>query len=160
MFSEKTADILRLANMSCRASFYSGRGVTSSDLNDKHLFKIHESVQKEYGDKAAKAFVVMVRDLPVLSASEFLDAFEILERGLWKWRKENVAYVSGVSAEKDDPGGTMMGVMLAMNDTTPKERKIQQSNVIKAPFLVKVLSKAKFKAWEMEHGGLRNSYGS
>ena len=46
--------------MSTRPEFFSGRGATTSDLNYETLTGIHDGIKKEFGDGAAKNFVLMV----------------------------------------------------------------------------------------------------
>ena len=69
---EKLKEIIRNNNMSTRPEYYSGRGATISDLNEKILFGIHKDLKKEFGESAGNGFVKMVNGIKVLSATAFL----------------------------------------------------------------------------------------
>ena len=75
--------------MSGRPEYYSGRGATLSDLNSELLQMIWKGVKKEVGKKAAAAFVEMVVDIEVLSATCFLNTLYSLEARGWIWTKPN-----------------------------------------------------------------------
>jgi hypothetical protein len=49
------------------------------DLSGQQLQKIYDSIKVHYGNEAAKNFVVMVADVPVMSATDFLLALYRLE---------------------------------------------------------------------------------
>ena len=95
--------IIQEAGMSTRPEFYSGRGATSSDLNDDILENVYRLIQQAHGakgDEHAKQFAQMVADIPVLSATDFLLTLYKLELHDWKWDKnilgnENGIYVDG-----------------------------------------------------------------
>lgn len=70
--------------LSGRPEYYSGRGATSGDLNGDHLGALYKGIKIEHGDEAAKAFVQMVFDTPVLSATAFLHNLYALEANGWK----------------------------------------------------------------------------
>ncbi len=94
-------EIVREAGMSDRPEFYSGRGATSSDLNDQILEKVYGVVNREYGDKVSKRFVQMVADIPVLSATDFLNTLYGFESSGWKWNKKLVIK-RGIDVGPDD----------------------------------------------------------
>lgn len=79
-------DIIDNSGMSSRPAFYSGRGAVTCDLNGRILEKLHTGIKSTYGDEAAAAFVYMVADLPILSATDFLLALFRLEESSWKWK--------------------------------------------------------------------------
>jgi hypothetical protein len=81
--------IVQDAGMSARPGFYSGRGAMVCDLSDRHLQKIYDAIKTHYGDDAAKNFVMMVADIRVLSATDFLLALYRLEGLEWKWPGPN-----------------------------------------------------------------------
>jgi len=99
-------EILREANMSARPEFYSGRGAIRADLNDGILEKIHQGVQREYGEEAAKQFTIMVANIPVLSATDFLISFYALENHGWKYDSDKVRSDAprGILVAKDEEG--------------------------------------------------------
>ena len=70
---EKLKDIIRNNRMSTRPEYYSGRGATTSDLNDQILFGIHKDLKKDFGEDAGNGFVKMIDGIKVLSATAFLN---------------------------------------------------------------------------------------
>ncbi len=85
--------------MSTRPSFYSGRGATTSDLSSAKLERIYQAIENNVGQKAAKAFARMVRDIPVLSATDFLLSLERLVAAGWRWEKDMLGQENGLYAE-------------------------------------------------------------
>lgn len=59
-----------------RSSFYTGRGVTTTDLNSQILEMIYQGIKTHVGEKEAANFVNFVANLKDLSASAFIQAFE------------------------------------------------------------------------------------
>ncbi len=57
------------AKIVCDPSYYSGRGPTTSDLNEGILTRMHAAIVRERGDKAGEAFVEMVDSLKTASAT-------------------------------------------------------------------------------------------
>ncbi len=116
-------EIVEKANMSCRPEYYSGRGATSSDLNDRILENIYKEVEKEHGEKAAGQFAQMVADIPKLSATDFLLTLYRLEAHDWKWDKMLLGREKGVYLDGKDMGakvgsgiGTIVSVFGGLND--------------------------------------------
>lgn len=72
------SQIIERAGMSSRAEYYSGRDANPGDLGADRMLKIHEGIKANYGDDAAKAFVLMVKDLSTLGACPFLQALHSL----------------------------------------------------------------------------------
>src|SRR3989338_10146114 len=101
------------AGMSTRPEFYSGRGAIACDLNDKILEKVFQSVQKEYGEEAAKQFAQMVADVPKLSATDFLLTLYRLEVQDWKWSKRMLGNEKGIDVGPDYGDGTREAVAMA-----------------------------------------------
>ena len=71
------------------------------DLNGRQLEYIYTSIKQYYGDEAAKNFVAMVADLPVLSATDFLLALYRLEAEGWKWNTSMKPRSKGISFENE-----------------------------------------------------------
>ncbi len=90
----KLKDIIRNNGMSTRPEYYSGRGATISDLNDKILFGIHRDLKKEFGDDAASGFVKMVDGIKVLSATAFLNGLYDLFHNNWKYNNHQPEQMS------------------------------------------------------------------
>lgn len=59
-----------------RSSYYTGCGVTTTDLNSQILEMIYRGIKKHVGKKEAVNFVNFVANLKDLSASAFIQAFE------------------------------------------------------------------------------------
>lgn len=115
---EELKNIIRDNQMSTRPEYYSGRGATTSDLNHNILVGIHAGLKKEFGDKAAKAFVKMVDGIKVMSATTFLQELYRLYYNRWKYTPEKEDE-SGIHIPKDDNGdydtqAGVFGVMEAM----------------------------------------------
>lgn len=131
MSLEKKIDarqIVMEAGMSARPEYYSGRGATTSDLNDKILEKTYQIVKENQGEKVAKQFVEMVADIPKLSATDFLLSLYRLEGNNWKWNKkifgdEKGVYVDGPTDQAKMAVGlmTIAEVMFGANDRDETE---------------------------------------
>ena len=96
-------DICEASGIAPRPSYYSGRGPTTSDLNDAILTKMHGLIHGHHGERAAAAFVALVAALPIPSASAFLNAVFALEDNNWVFAPEqaqatNICPEDGISA--------------------------------------------------------------
>lgn len=151
MFSEKMIGIIRKQNMSARPAHYSGRGVSYGDLNEKQISNIHREIKEQFGIQQALSFVQMIKDTPILSACEFLQALDFLEYFNFQWDKDLINHISSVPAEQSEFGATMMGLALKLNDTNPKEREVSASNYLKQNFLKSNLSKNEYGEWMKEN---------
>ena len=109
----KAWQIVRQAGMSERPEYYSGRGATSSDVNDKILEKTYQIVQREHGKEAAGEFAQMVADIPVLSATDFLLTFYRLEGNKWKWHKGLLGNEKGMDFGSDHDDGARWAIGVA-----------------------------------------------
>lgn len=98
---EKLKEIIRNNNMSTRPEYYSGRGATISDLNEKILFGIHKDLKKEFGESAGNGFVKMVNGIKVLSATAFLNGLYELFYNKWEY---NEMQPDSISIPKDENG--------------------------------------------------------
>jgi hypothetical protein len=67
--------------LNSRASYYSGRGVKRGDLNEDHLEMIHKGIKRDFSPQHAAVFVEFVHSLTDLSATAFLNAFEVFYAG-------------------------------------------------------------------------------
>jgi len=59
-------------------AYYSGRGVKTNDLDSERLILVFQGVRKEYGLPAALAYIEMVRNIPLLTATDFTAALRNL----------------------------------------------------------------------------------
>lgn len=151
MFSEKMSEILRSNQMSTRASYYAGRGVITSDLNEGQLFAIHKSIQKEFGENSAKSFIYMVRDISDLSASNFLEALELLETNSFEWKPELFSSAEKFPVDTKNPVGMGIGLFLTINSNETKESILEKSNSLKFHFLKTLLTNTEYNEWSKIH---------
>jgi len=101
---EELKEIIRNNKMSTRPEYYSGRGATLSDLNSEILIGIHKGIKEKFGVKAAKAFVKMVANVKILSATTFLqELYDLYSRG-WKVKPKKEKDASGVAIAKNEDG--------------------------------------------------------
>ena len=133
---EKLKTIIRNNQMSTSPEFYSGRGATLSDLNDRILEGIHRDIKKEYGSDAAKNFVKMVSDIKILSATTFLQELYDLFYNKWKYINKK-QHAAGVAVRKDENGdydlvGGMFGMMEVMMSSGRDD-----TQMIKTVFLIR-----------------------
>jgi hypothetical protein len=114
--------------MSTRPGYYSGRGATRTDLNSEKLERIHAAILKNKGEDAAKAFIEMVVNIPVLSATDFLIALTALDASDYNieavWGA-NLGSNKGIYLEGEgEAWGTIGSVLggMADRDETPSIR--------------------------------------
>lgn len=95
--------------MSTRPEFYSGRGAISSDLNGRSLEVIYAAIEKNVNKAAADEYAKMVRDIPVLSATDFLITLAHFEANNWVW-DEKLANKGGTAISDI---GSLFGTMMS-----------------------------------------------
>lgn len=98
---EKLKDIIRNNRMSTRPEYYSGRGATTSDLNEQILFGIHKDLKNEFGEDAGNGFVKMIDGIKVLSATAFLNGLYELYYNNWIYNEQQP---DSITIQKDDDG--------------------------------------------------------
>ncbi len=132
---EKIKNILLKNNMCTRPEYYSGRGATTTDLTDKILFSIHADIKKEFGEEAAKAFVQMVANMKIMSATAFIEELYALYCSDWKLEKPIGA--SGIAVPKKENGeyDVEMGMFGMVEAMFSSDR--DQSNEIRDHFLLR-----------------------
>ena len=118
--------IIMGAGMSCRPAYYSGRGATTTDLNRDVLESIYKGIHIRYGKQAAQAYVDMVSNIKVLSATTFLTELFMLHGNDWKSSVGNREDSSGTVIDKDengnyDMGSGMMGLLSSLTRDTKDE---------------------------------------
>lgn len=125
MFSEFLAGVFSKMGKSCRPEFYSARGATTSDLNDRMLETIWQAISKEKGKDAAEAFVSLVEDMPKLSATDFLLTLAAFEGNGYVWDKSLMSGRDGVyAADMGSAWGTLLETLGGSRerDETPSIR--------------------------------------
>ena len=68
------SDILNRSGMSDRASYYSGRGVNTGDLNNEHLSSIFKKIYK-LDKKYSLEFIKLLDKIQILTATRFINNF-------------------------------------------------------------------------------------
>jgi hypothetical protein len=58
-----------------------------------------------------------------------------------------INHISSVPSESGEFGATMMGLLIKLNDNTPKDREVSASNYLKHHFLKSQLPKVEYDAW-------------
>lgn len=71
------------SGMSSRPCYYSGYPATLDNLDSKKLLSIQSGIRDNFGEKASKAFVEMVKNIKVLTATTFLNELYALCRNEW-----------------------------------------------------------------------------
>lgn len=123
-----------------RASFYTGRGVNSGDLNSKYLERIYQGIKAEICEAAAINFARFVNHLKDLTASAFIQAFEeFWHNGCkdidFRQRKGTGYEITGRSdAEKMAEGFVLIASAFGGSKATVEEIESQSRN-IKAEFV-------------------------
>ena len=79
--------IVHEVGMSARPEFYSGRGARRSDLSGEKLIAIHKIITENLGERQAKEFVTMIKNISCLSATNFLNSLFALEANNWVYKK-------------------------------------------------------------------------
>ena len=128
-------------SLSSRPEFYSGRGVMECDLNDQQLIQIYKGIRKEYGQKESFAYIEMVKNLPLLTATDFLISLKNLVNSDFE---SEIVNEGGISIPKDENGeygdsslvGGFLSFMGAMSRDS--ERDKQLSDRIKRGFFYMV----------------------
>lgn len=110
---ETLKNIIRNNQMSTRPEYYSGRGATTSDLNEKILFGIHRDIREEFGEEAGKGFVNMVEGIKVLSATAFLNGLYDLFYSNWEYSKRQPDSIS-IPKDRDGNYDPTIGIVSIM----------------------------------------------
>ena len=128
--------ILLTSGLNDRASFYSGRGVVSSDLCEKNLIEIFKKLIK-YDTKYGINFVNMVMDIETLGATEFINSFKNFAANNFKYEKRNIEKsnisLDGVEGDARYAVG-VISIFGAMNNSN-KDFQIEESKYMKTRFI-------------------------
>ena len=131
--------ILLTSGLNARSSFYSGRGVTYSDLNEKNLTEIFNKLlrlDKEY----ATNFIYMVCDMKTLGATEFIDSFISFANNNFKYEKTNKkeSNISLNGVYEQDRYGVALGTIFSTVNRRSNTYQIEASNNMKKSFLLTI----------------------
>ena len=99
--------IVHEVGMSARPEYYSGRGARRSDLSGEKLIAIHKIITEKLGERQAKEFVTMIKNISCLSATNFLNSLFALEANGWVYKKVEE---SDVDLGPDGPGRLAVGI--------------------------------------------------
>ncbi len=80
-----SVQIIEKSGLHRDSSMYSGRPANEEDLTAAHLTKVHALVSEDKGLEYAAQLVKMVQELPLLSASIFLQGFYALAANSYQW---------------------------------------------------------------------------
>ena len=131
--------ILLTSGLNDRASFYSGRGVVSSDLCEKNLIEIFKKLIK-YDTNYGLNFVNMVMDMETLGATEFINSFKNLAANNFEYEKRNIEKsnisLDGVEGDARYAVG-IISIFGTINNTN-KYFQIEESNCMKERFIAAI----------------------
>jgi hypothetical protein len=130
MFSQFLTNALSNCGLGVRPGYYSGRGANASDLNSRQLEAIHTAIVKNAGKKAGGAFIRMVEDIPVLSATDFLLTLAALESNKFIWDKNLLSTQKGQHFESIAEAIGTVGEVLA------RSNRQDSTDFIRREFLV------------------------
>lgn len=129
-------DILSTSHMSSRASYYSGRGVTCSDLNSDILINIFKKLYR-LDKKYAIEFIKMISKMETLEATPFIEnLYEFANNGFkiegLKIKNDNVS-LDGVYDNARDL--VLLSSLCSFNKSKDRGHDISISNDIKERFI-------------------------
>jgi len=131
--------ILLTSGLNDRASYYSGRGVMSCDLNADHLCEIFVKLFRLNSEYAFN-FVNMVYDMKTLGATEFINSFIRLGGNKFKYHKRNKEEsnisIDGVNDEARF--GVAFGIIMSSMYEKDDNYQIEASKQMKLSFLYKI----------------------
>ncbi|MFA5953470.1 MAG: hypothetical protein WC812_02660 [Candidatus Pacearchaeota archaeon] len=128
-------EILDKAGISPNPEFYSARGATTSDLNYAILEKLYSLIESNLGKEASKNFVNMVKDIPKMSATDFIQNFYLLKSHSWKWNKKLLISSKGISVGGKTDGERKIVGTFTMGGLITKDNLIDETASIKNSFL-------------------------
>ena len=111
-------ELVESVRMSARPGYYSGRGATTSDLNDKLLNNIADLIKEHFGDQAHDNYVKMVWDMPSLSATAFLNNLYALERAKWNLSMTEITNNGTTFESEGEALGSVLEVLSQMHGHT------------------------------------------
>lgn len=132
-----TKHILLTSGLSYRGSYYSGRGVRYGDLNQTHLKCIFLKLNKldpDYG----KGFVELVKAMPTLGATEFINSFKKFGNNGFVMN-ENVVEKSNTSLDglhdEARDAVALISIMSVLSRGNDKDEQEQETRYIRNEFL-------------------------
>jgi hypothetical protein len=135
-------DIIRKytqGKLATRPSCYSGRGATTSDLNQEILENLYQGILEEIGQEAATAFAQMVADTKKLSATRFLNNLYYLETCGWKRVDPKNLNSDGkdieIENDLDNPAAMYATGFATIAGALSRSDRLDETNFIKNRFL-------------------------
>jgi len=101
-----TKQIIESLGMSARPAFYSGR--PAGDFTAPKLVMIYKIIKKEKGKESAQAFQTMIKKIPNLSGTAFIESLYNLERNSWKY-EDNILVRDNISLD-GSLGSSMLSI--------------------------------------------------
>ena len=131
--------ILLTSGLNDRASYYSGRGVMSCDLNADHLCEIFVKLFRLDSEYAFN-FINMVYDMKTLGATEFINSFIRLGGNKFKFQKRNKeeSNISLDGANGDERFGVAFGTIMSSMYAKDEDYQIEASKQMKLSFLYRI----------------------
>jgi hypothetical protein len=99
--------------ISGRPECFSGRSAKIGDIGPKDLEDIYRGMKIEYGEKAAKAFVQMIYQMPDLAATKILQNYYSLCRNNFELPKNDPNGIAIYGVDEDGGASAMATVMSA-----------------------------------------------
>lgn len=131
--------MLLTSGLNSRASYYSGRGVNYSDLNEDNLVAIFQKLLR-FDEKFALSFVDMVCGMKTLGATEFINSFIRLGANKFEYNSKNIdesnVSLDGVSGRTRD-AVAFVSIFSTMNGRDDEYQK-EASKEMKLNFLKKI----------------------
>lgn len=116
-------EILDGCSVGSRAGFYSGRGVTTSDLDDRKLQQCFDAIAAHIGDDAATNFVDMVASMERMTATGFINAVYALEANGW-------VHVDGPQPRAIDPDSEQSAFATVVDTLARHSRRNAESTAL------------------------------
>ena len=139
-------DLVRLAGLDPRPSFYRGLGTQELNRSSQPISIIYEKINKLLGAGPAQEYAKMIMAIPQLNTTTFLSTFYAFCDNHYKWEPSLLKHAGGIDFE--DPSGdrakeadlllgTLMAALYQPRDNTYeiKERFIKRHGFNLSPSL-------------------------
>lgn len=120
------AQLVRRSGLDERPEYYSGLPASIAYLDAMTLMRLHAAIVRQFGVEASKAFYRMVRDLPRLEPTRFLQTLYALEAN--QWQDVPVAGIVCLDGTKMQHDCTILALESGRSD---------QTDAIRNPYLLR-----------------------
>ena len=155
MPSKSAAEILEDAHVGSRPGYFSGRGVTLSDLDGRRLGRCHDEIRMHVGEEAAAAFVDMVAGMDRMTATGFINAVYRLEADGWT----NVEGGHERHIDPDSEGSAFATVVDTLSRTRGGQARENQEMAADHQIRAGFLSSHGYRAMDGQGNEIWSSYG-